>query len=68
MTDFKRNNNSTFDDHNRVRGVNETENLLTGIPVNASELSSNINKGDCTKPTRYAYVVLGLLLAIYICN
>jgi hypothetical protein len=68
MKDFKNNDGTTFDDHRRVRGLNETDNLLSGMHPSVSELSSNAKQIDETKPTRYAYVVLGLLLSIYICN
>jgi hypothetical protein len=69
MKDFKhQSENSDYDPQNqhRVRGVNESDNLLTGIPVSSTELQTT--ERDITKPTRYAFIVLGLVLAVYICN
>ncbi len=67
MKDLK-SENTDYDPLNqqRVRGVNESENLLTGIPVTSKELQPIYR--DITKPTRYAYIVIGLVLAIYISN
>ncbi len=39
MKDFKKNEENSFNDQHRIRGVNETDNLMTGIPVNQSEFS-----------------------------
>jgi len=67
MKDLK-SENTDYDPQNqhRVRGVNESDNLLTGIPVISTELQPT--ERDIIKPTKYAYIVLGLVLAIYISN
>jgi hypothetical protein len=42
MKDFKQSENSDYDSQNqqRVRGVNESENLLTGMPMTSTELQT----------------------------